>query len=81
MSLTESTEKKKKMSSDSNGSSSLKDHYLDQLPLTPTIKSFLTDATVVGDGKDIVKSCADFSYSASCYAGDHFRLVGDAACE
>lgn len=62
---------------------SLKAHYLDQMQYTPGLRDLLKNATMKdGDleGSGPVKSTSDFSYSASNYAGDHYRLVGDAAC-
>ncbi|KAF7297349.1 Flavin-dependent halogenase armH5 [Mycena indigotica] len=54
----------------------LEAHYLDQLKLAPGILELLKDGEfVVGS----VKSVGDSSYYASSYAGDHYRLVGDAA--
>lgn len=59
---------------------SLKAHYLDQLQYAPGLRDLLGNAQFKGYGPDSeVKSASDYSYSASCYAGDHFRLVGDAA--
>lgn len=55
---------------------SLKDHYLEQLKLVPSLRGLLGDATLKGTP---VKSASDYSYSADRYAGDHYRLVGDAA--
>jgi flavine halogenase len=59
---------------------SLKSHYLDQLQFVPGLKDLLDGATLKDDGEDFfVRSASDFSYAADQYAGDHFRLVGDAA--
>lgn len=44
--------------------------------LSPTIPSYLEPAELVS----AVKQAADYSYSASAYAGPNFRLVGDAGC-
>ncbi|KAF9484535.1 FAD/NAD(P)-binding domain-containing protein [Pholiota conissans] len=57
---------------------SLKAHYLDQLQYTPGLRDLLKNATMK-ESEEAVKSASDYSYSASSYAGDHFRLVGDAA--
>ncbi|KAK7464329.1 Flavin-dependent halogenase armH4 [Stygiomarasmius scandens] len=57
----------------------LRDHYLAQFELVPGLKQLLGDATLVEDGPNTVKSATDFSYAATAYAGDHFRLVGDAS--
>lgn len=59
----------------------LQAHYLDQLQHAPYLRDILLkDATFRTDGGEGgVKSASDFSYSAKFYAGDHYRLVGDAA--
>ncbi|KAJ6615415.1 hypothetical protein B0H10DRAFT_2220437 [Mycena sp. CBHHK59/15] len=58
----------------------LKDHYLSQLDFVPKLKKLLGDANLRDDGQTpVVKSASDFSYTASRYSGDHFRLVGDAS--
>ncbi|KAK7035341.1 hypothetical protein VNI00_011872 [Paramarasmius palmivorus] len=54
----------------------LKEHYLDQFQYVPDLKSYLGDGTLVDDS---VKSASDYSYFAHSYAGDHFRIIGDAA--
>src|ERR1700742_1926999 len=56
---------------------SLKDHPLSQLLLAPDVGELLKGATIVEDGANTMNWASDFSYAASCYAGDHFRLVGD----
>lgn len=59
---------------------SLKAHYLDQMQYAPGLRDLLKNARLKEYGADSeVKSASDYSYSASSYAGDHFRLVGDAA--
>ncbi|KUJ13601.1 FAD/NAD(P)-binding domain-containing protein [Mollisia scopiformis] len=50
--------------------------YKDYLNLAPQIKEMLNDAEVVSG----IKQASDWSYSASAYAGPHFRVVGDAGC-
>ncbi len=65
-------------------SHTLTDHYLAQLRNTaPGVMDLLSKATLISkDGEaSPVKSAADYSYAASSYAGDHFRIVGDAAGE
>ena len=58
----------------------LKDHYLSQLDFVPGLKKFLATASLKEDmDGPTVKSASDYSYAASCYAGDHYRLVGDAS--
>ncbi|TVY84589.1 Flavin-dependent halogenase ptaM [Lachnellula suecica] len=50
--------------------------YKDYLNMVPQIHSMLENAEVVSD----MKQASDWSYSASAYAGPHFRLAGDAGC-
>ncbi|KAF5352704.1 hypothetical protein D9756_005858 [Leucocoprinus leucothites] len=62
------------------GEHSLKDHYLDQLQFVPGLQSLLEGATMKEDDQHYhVRSAADFSYAADKYAGDHFRIIGDAS--
>jgi len=59
---------------------SLKEHYLLQLDFVPGLKKLLAGASLKEDEKGCaVRSASDFSYAATCYAGDHYRLVGDAS--
>lgn len=54
-------------------------HYLDEIKRAPGVVKFLANANLRGvDTADGVKTASDFSYAATSYAGDHFRLVGDA---
>ncbi|KAF9527204.1 hypothetical protein CPB83DRAFT_856550 [Crepidotus variabilis] len=53
---------------------STKEHYLKVLEYAPGAKAFLRDAEI----SDIVRTASDFSYSASHYAGDGWRMAGDA---
>jgi hypothetical protein len=66
-----------------DGSSyTLQDHYLAQFAFVPRLKKLLGDAELCVDATGqtaTVKSASDFSYTAASYAGDHFRLVGDAS--
>jgi flavine halogenase len=58
----------------------LKDHYLLQLDFVPGLKKLLDGASMKeGIEGPSVKSATDYSYAASCYGGDHYRLVGDAS--
>lgn len=50
--------------------------YQDYLKLVPQIYALLSDAEIVSD----LKQASDWSYSASAYAGPHFRIAGDAGC-
>lgn len=59
---------------------SLRQHYLDQLEFLPGVKNLLEFATLRDDGyTPVVQSASDYSYSATNYAGNHYRLVGDAS--
>ncbi|KAJ6449346.1 putative halogenase [Mycena sanguinolenta] len=51
-----------------------KTHYLDQLNLAPGVIRLLGSAMLISE----IKSAADYSYSASYYAGPNYRIVGDA---
>ncbi|KAJ7062686.1 putative halogenase [Mycena amicta] len=58
-----------------NGSGSdARTHYVSQLKLAPGVLHLLGDAKITGD----VKSAGDYSYSATQYAGPHYRIAGDA---
>ncbi|KZS94789.1 FAD/NAD(P)-binding domain-containing protein [Sistotremastrum niveocremeum HHB9708] len=61
----------------------LTNHYVEQLKsFVPGIWGFLDGATMATEAETdgpAVKSATDYSYAATCYSGDHFRLVGDAA--
>lgn len=55
--------------------------YLSALDLAPGVKQLLGPDGVMLRGEsesDTVRTASDYSYSASCYAGEYFRLVGDA---
>ncbi|KAF7348035.1 FAD/NAD(P)-binding domain-containing protein [Mycena sanguinolenta] len=55
----------------------LTDHYLDQLQFVPGVREFIgEEGSMISDS---IKSAADYSYSATRYSGDHFRIIGDAA--
>ncbi|KAI0139643.1 FAD/NAD(P)-binding domain-containing protein [Xylariaceae sp. FL1272] len=49
--------------------------YREYLKLAPQITDMLSEAEIVTE----MKQASDWSYSASAYAGPHFRIVGDAA--
>ncbi|KAJ7730742.1 putative halogenase [Mycena metata] len=49
-------------------------HYHDQLRLVPGVVRLLGSATFHGE----VQTAADYSYSATDYAGPNYRIVGDA---
>ncbi|PFH50120.1 hypothetical protein AMATHDRAFT_61783 [Amanita thiersii Skay4041] len=59
------------------GKPSLTEHYLDQIKFLPGVLELLGEQGELVPGS--VKSSTDYSYSASRYSGDHFRIAGDAA--
>jgi flavine halogenase len=61
----------------SEGPSGLEQHYLEQLKLAPGLQALIGEKGTYVSGS--VKSTADFSYHATDYSGDHYRIVGDAA--
>jgi len=65
--------KKQLMHKDSN---TLRRFYEEQLRLAPDIIGFLKDGATLATE---IRTASDYSYSASSYAGSHFRLAGDAA--
>ncbi|KAG1850803.1 putative halogenase [Suillus subalutaceus] len=77
----ESSNRKKKASRAASGGSgsNLLAHYKEELlSRAPGVLKLIGKATLRNDGTpEAVKSASDFSYSASSYAGDHFRLAGD----
>ncbi|KAH7922202.1 FAD/NAD(P)-binding domain-containing protein [Leucogyrophana mollusca] len=80
MDQNEST-RKKKSSREAAASSGygLQDHYLEELTRAPGLLKLLGEAKLRNRGQpDAIKATSDFSYSATDYAGDHFRLAGDA---
>ncbi|KZT50408.1 FAD/NAD(P)-binding domain-containing protein [Calocera cornea HHB12733] len=75
-----SLKKKQDAKNANNGAArSQKDHYLLQMKLCPGLMDLVGDAELVDDGKNSsVRSASDYSYTSTNYAGDHYRLVGDA---
>ena len=71
--------KKANLAKANGGSCSTKAHYLDQLKFVPGVLELIGAKGHLVDGS--VKSSSDYSYFASNYAGDHYRVVGDAAGE
>ena len=69
---------KKKKADYPGGSPSLTEYYLDQIKLLPGVVELIGEKCQLVSGS--VKSSSDYSYFAPRYSGDHFRLVGDAAC-
>ena len=61
--------------------------YLETLELAPGLKKLLGDGKLVDhlgsndDNRSPVHTASDFSYSADSYAGDGWRVIGDAAGE
>jgi len=70
----------------SDVSSSTK-RYLDTLELAPGLKKLLGDGRLVDhlgsddDNRSLVHTASDYSYSADRYAGDGWRVIGDAGGE
>lgn len=61
------------------GVSNLQAHYLQEVHKVPGLIKLLHKATLRDSGKTgAVKSASDYSYSATSYAGDHYRIAGDA---
>lgn len=58
--------------------------YLETLELAPGLRKLLGDAKLIdhlgsdGDNGSLVHTASDYSYSADRYAGDGWRLIGDA---
>jgi len=76
----DTSNRKKKELKSASGVSSLEAHYVEEVRKVPGLMNLLGEATLRNPGQPgAVKSTSDFSYSASAYAGDHFRIVGDAA--
>ncbi|KAF8997192.1 hypothetical protein BDQ17DRAFT_1248870, partial [Cyathus striatus] len=72
--------KKSETNKTNSGSYSVKDHYLDQLKLTPGVMKLLNGATLdEPTDTPTVRLASDFSYSAETHAGYHYRIVGDAS--
>ena len=68
----------KKAKLDASGKTlSLTEHYMDQLKHVPGVSELIGDKGMLIPGS--VKSTADYSYFATRYSGEHFRIIGDAA--
>ncbi|KXN84312.1 Tryptophan 2-halogenase [Leucoagaricus sp. SymC.cos] len=59
------------------GPSGLEAHYLEQLKLAPGVLGRIGDKGIYIPGS--LQSTADYSYHATSYSGDHYRIIGDAA--
>lgn len=54
-------------------------YYLDELKRAPGLIKLLGKGQLrTKEGESAVKTTSDFSYAAREYAGDHFRIAGDA---
>ena len=66
-----------------NTSSSTR-RYLETLELAPGVRKLVGDGELVGHpgadggGPSLIHSASDYSYSSDRYAGDGWRVVGDA---
>lgn len=71
--------RKKKEAETGSGVSNLQAHYLQEVHNVPGLMKLLEKAALRNSGKPgAIKSASDFSYSAPSYAGDHYRIAGDA---
>jgi flavine halogenase len=64
--------------------STLTSRYLNNLKLAPGVVRLIGRGTLVDEkegGREAVRSASDFSYSAPSYAGNGYRIVGDAGGE
>ena len=54
--------------------------YLEELKRAPGVTKLLGNARIRKreGGESPVKTTSDFSYAATSYAGDHYRIAGDA---
>jgi flavine halogenase len=71
----DSYKRKKSTQREENKNATLTDFYHDQLHLVPNLLHFLRDGYLDSN----ILSASDFSYSVSNYAGNRYRLFGDAA--
>lgn len=67
----------KKRAHHSGSVPSLHTHYREQLHLAPELVKLIG----TGELRTDIKSASDYSYSASSYAGEGYRIVGDAGGE
>ncbi|PCH37848.1 FAD/NAD(P)-binding domain-containing protein [Wolfiporia cocos MD-104 SS10] len=68
--------KKAKLNADGK-TPTLTEHYLEQLEFLPHVRELIGDKGSLVPGS--IKSAGDYSYFATRYSGDHFRIIGDAA--
>lgn len=69
------TDRTKQQVAAGEGSSTMTSRYLENILLAPGLVDLIGEGEMV-DGS--VKSASDFSYSAPKYAGERYRIVGDA---
>lgn len=69
------TDRTKQQVATGDGSSTMTSRYLENILLAPGLVDLIGEGKMV-DGS--VKSASDFSYSAPKYAGERYRIVGDA---
>lgn len=60
----------------SSSNSHLTIRYLSNISLAPGVVNLITPSGALDEGS--VKSASDFSYSAPSYAGNGYRIIGDA---
>ncbi|KIP05710.1 putative halogenase [Phlebiopsis gigantea 11061_1 CR5-6] len=74
-----SSEKRKRYTSGGDHTERLRRFYLDELRRAPGLMDLLGGGQLRElEGEAAVKTTSDFSYAARDYAGDHFRIAGDA---
>lgn len=59
--------------------SAMVSRYISNLSLAPGVVLLISSTGIMDEGS--VRSASDFSYSAPIYAGNGFRIVGDAGGE
>lgn len=75
----ETSTRKKREAKNASYESDLQAHYLKEVRKVPGLVKLLENATLRNSGQPGgVKSASDYSYSALSYAGDHYRIAGDA---
>lgn len=67
----------KKRTHPSGSAPSLQQFYKEELRFAPGVLQFIG----TGELRTDIKSASDYSYSASSYAGEGYRIVGDAGGE
>jgi hypothetical protein len=53
-------------------------HYLANITLAPGVLKLIGNGMLTNKDEHLVRSASDFSYSAPQYAGNGFRIIGDA---